>query len=296
MPSPQHEAIVAALVAQQASPPATPPTLEESRAGFEAMISGFTVPADVRVVPVQAGSVPAAWVSTPGARDDGALLYLHGGGYILGSIRTHTELCGRLARATGLRVLPIDYRLAPEHRHPAAVEDAVAAWRWLLAQGVDASRCAIAGDSAGGGLALATLVALRAEGLPLPACAVCLSPFTNLSAERPDEANGDPLLTPEAIQMMAAAYLQGADPKQPTASPVFADLAGLPPLLIQVGTRERLLPDSLRVAERARAAGVDVTLERGEGLIHVWHLFGPEMPEAREAVARIGAFVRKHTT
>jgi acetyl esterase/lipase len=296
MPSPQHEAIVAALVAQQASSPATPPTLEESRAGFEAMISGFTVPADVRVVPVQAGSVPAAWVSTPGARDDGALLYLHGGGYILGSIRTHTELCGRLARATGLRVLPIDYRLAPEHRHPAAVEDAVAAWRWLLAQGVDASRCAIAGDSAGGGLALATLVALRAEGLPLPACAVCLSPFTNLSAERPDEANGDPLLTPEAIQMMAAAYLQGADPKQPTASPVFADLAGLPPLLIQVGTRERLLPDSLRVAERARAAGVDVTLERGEGLIHVWHLFGPEMPEAREAVARIGAFVRKHTT
>ena len=296
MPSPQHEAIVAALAAQAATPPATPPTLEESRAGFEAMTSGFAVPADVRVVPARAGSVPAAWVSTPGARDDGALLYLHGGGYILGSIRTHTELCSRLARATGLRVLAIDYRLAPEHPFPAAVEDAVAAWRWLLEQGLDAPRIAIAGDSAGGGLALATLVALRAAGLRLPGCAVCLSPFADLSDERPDEANGDPLLTPEAIQMMANTYLQGGDPKEPTASPVFADLSGLPPLLIQVGTRERLLSDSLRVAERARAAGVDVTLEKGEGLIHVWQLFGPEMPEAREAVAQIGAFVRKHTT
>ena len=295
MPSPQHEAIVAALAAQQATPPPTPPTLEESRAGFEAMTAAFAVPADVRVEPVRAGSVPAAWVSTPGARDDAALLYLHGGGYILGSVRTHTELCGRIARATGLRLLPIDYRLAPEHPHPAAVEDAVAAYRWLLARGLDPSRLAIAGDSAGGGLTLATLVALRAERLPLPACAVCLSPFTNLSGERPDEGNGDPLITPEALQMMAGAYLQGADAKQPTASPVFADLAGLPPLLIQVGTRERLLSDSLRVAARARAAGVDVTLEKGEGLIHVWQLFGPEMPEAREAVARIGAFVRKHT-
>jgi len=296
MPSPQHEAIVAALVAQQAAAPATPPGIEESRAGFETMMSAFAVPADVRVEPVRAGAVPGAWISTPGARDDAALLYLHGGGYILGSVRTHTELCGRVARATGLRLLAIDYRLAPEHPFPAAVDDALAAWRWLLAQGLDPSRLAIAGDSAGGGLTLATLVALRAAGLPLPACAVALSPLTDLSDERADEGNGDPLIPREGILMMAEAYLQGRNPKEPTASPVFAELRGLPPLLIQVGTRERLLPDSVRVAERARAAGVDVTLEKGEGLIHVWHLFGPEMPEAREAVARIGAFVRKHTS
>ena len=296
MPSPQHEAVVAALVAQQASAPATPPTLEETRAGFEAMTAAFAVPADVRVQPSRAGSVPAAWIQAPGARDDAALLYLHGGGYILGSIRTHAELCGRIARATGVRVLAIDYRLAPEHPFPAAVEDAVAAYRWLLAQQLDPGRLAVGGDSAGGGLTLATLVALRDARERLPACAFGLSPYADLSDARPDEGNGDPLIAAEAIAMMAGTYLQGRDARQPLASPVFADYRGLPPLLIQVGTRERLLSDSLRVAERARAAGVDVTLEKGEGLVHVWHLFGPEMPEARDAVARIGAFVRKHTS
>jgi monoterpene epsilon-lactone hydrolase len=294
MPSPQHETIVAALAAQLANPPPTPPTLEETRAGFVAMTAGFAVPGDVRVERASAGGVPAAWISAPGARDDAALLYLHGGGYMLGSIQTHTELCSRIARATGLRALAIDYRLAPEHPYPAAVEDAVAAWRWLRGQGLDASRIAIAGDSAGGGLTLATLVALRERGEALPACAVCLSPFTDLTGTGPDDANDDPLLTREAVKMMADTYLQGTDATQPTASPVRADFRGFPPLLLQVGTRERLLPDSTRVAERARAAGVDVSLEKGEGLIHVWHLFGPEMPESRDAVAAIGAFVRKH--
>jgi len=294
MPSQQHEAIVAALAAQTANAPATPPTLEETRAGFVAMTAGFAVPGDVRVERTSAGGVPGAWIGTPGARDDAALLYLHGGGYILGSVQTHTELCARIARATGVRALAIDYRLAPEHPYPAAVEDAVAAFRWLRGQGLDPARIAIAGDSAGGGLVLATLVALRERGEALPACAVCLSPFTDLSGAGQPDANDDPLLTPEAIQMMAATYLQGADARQPTASPVFADFRGFPPLLLQVGTRERLLPDSLRVAERARSAGVDVTVERGEGLIHVWHLFGPDVPESRDAVAGIGAFVRKH--
>jgi acetyl esterase/lipase len=294
MPSPQHEAIVAALVAQVANPPPTPPTLEETRAGFVAMTAGFVVPSDVRVERANAGGVPSAWISAPGARDDAALLYLHGGGYMLGSIQTHTELCSRIARATGLRALALDYRLAPEHPYPAAVEDAVAGYRWLRSQGLDASQIAIAGDSAGGGLTLATLVALRERGEELPACAVCLSPLTDLTGSGPDEANDDPLLTRESVQMMADTYLQGADAKQPTASPVLADFSGFPPLLLQVGTRERLLPDSLRVAERARAAGVDVTLEKGPGLIHVWHLFGPEMPESRDAVVKIGEFLRKH--
>jgi len=294
MPSPQHEAIVAALVAQVAKPPATPPSLEETRAGFVAMTAGFVVPSDVRVERANAGGVPAAWISAPAARDDAALLYLHGGGYMLGSIQTHTELCSRIARATGLRALAIDYRLAPEHPYPAAVEDAVAGYRWLRSQGLDGSRIAIAGDSAGGGLTLATLVAVRERGEELPACAVCLSPLTDLTGAGPDEANDDPLLTRESVQMMADTYLQGADAKRPTASPVHADFSGFPPLLLQVGTRERLLPDSLRVAERARAAGVDVTLEKGHGLIHVWQLFGPEVPESRDALANIGIFVRKH--
>src|SRR5262249_54412092 len=154
----------------------------------------FALPADLRVEAVDAGGVPGAWISLPGARDDAAVLYLHGGGYQMGSVRTHKELCGRIARATGVRLLPIDYRLPPEHPYPAAVEEAVAAYRWLAGR-VDPGRIAIAGDSAGGGLTLATLVALREAGERLPACAVCLSPFADLSDEGPDEANDDPLIT-----------------------------------------------------------------------------------------------------
>jgi acetyl esterase/lipase len=294
MPSPQHEAIVQMLASQPR--PATPPPLEETRKGFEQMTAMFPFPADAKLQEVDAGGVPAAWIETPGARQDAAILYLHGGGYILGGIQTHKELVARISRASGLRCLAIDYRLAPEHPFPAAVEDACTAYRWLLAQGVAPARLAVAGDSAGGGLALATLVALRDARTPLPAAGVCLSPFADLEGTGESMRSADdPLITKDAIAMMTAAYLQGRDPKQPTASPVHADYRGLPPLLIQVGTREVLLDDSRRVGERARAAGVDVTLEIGEGLIHVWQLFGPSVPESVEAVDRIGAFVRRRT-
>ncbi|MEE2662562.1 MAG: alpha/beta hydrolase [Myxococcota bacterium] len=295
MPSPEHRAIVAAILAQPK--PDSPPSVEESRAGMEAMTAGFAVPDDVSVEKVDAGGVPSAWVAAPGARDDVAVLYLHGGGYMMGSVKTHTELASRVSRASAARVLVIDYRLAPENPFPAAVEDAVASYRWLGEQGFARERIVIAGDSAGGGLTLATLAALSEASEPLPAAAVCLSPFADLEGTGQSyQTADDPLITAEAVHGMAAAYLQGQDMRQPTASPLYADYSGFPPLLIQVGTRELLLDDSTRVAQRARDAGVDVTLEEGEGLIHVWQLLGPNVPESVEAVDRIGAFVRKHTS
>jgi acetyl esterase/lipase len=287
--------MLAAMTEQPA--PTEPPSLESSRAGMEAMTAGFAIPDDVRVEAVDAGGVPSAWVAAPGARDDVAVLYLHGGGYMMGSVKTHTELASRVSRASAARVLLIDYRLAPENPFPAAVEDAVASYRWLLEQGFTRERIVIAGDSAGGGLALATLAALVDAGVPLPTAAVCLSPFADLEGTGDSyKTADDPLLTKEAVDEMALAYLQGQDIRQPTASPIYADYAGFPPLLLQVGTRELLLDDATRVAKRARDAGVDVTLEEGEGLIHVWQLMGPSIPESIEALDRIGAFVRKHTS
>jgi acetyl esterase/lipase len=191
----------------------------------------------------------------------------------------------------------IDYRLAPEHPFPAAIQDATAAYRWLLRQDVQPRRLVVAGDSAGGGLTLGSLVELRASGDPLPAAAVCLSPLTDLEGTGASvKTADDPLITggPDAILGMSHAYVQSGSLRDPRASPLHADFAGFPPLLIQVGTREALLDDSTRVAERARAAGVEVVLEKGEGLVHVWPLFAPGAPESLAAIASLGAFVRKH--
>ncbi len=293
MPSSQHEMVVQMLVAR---PRPQNPTLAEMRAGFEALVQMFPVPADVVREPVQVGRIAAEWVSVPGSRSDRAVLYLHGGGYVIGSLNTHRELASRIARATQTRVLMIDYRLAPEHPFPAAVDDATAAYRWLLASGLPAGRIAVMGDSAGGGLTLATLLALRGGRDPLPAAGVCLSPWTDLegtgASAQPGGAD-DPLLELAGLREMGRHYA-AHDPRNPLAAPLHADFRGLPPLLLQVGTRELLLDDSTRVAQKAKAAGVDVTLEKWDGLIHVWQLFGPTVPEAEQAVARIGEFVRKH--
>jgi acetyl esterase/lipase len=277
--------------------PATPPSIQEMRAGFEMMASLFTVPDGVRSERVDAGGVPAEWIEMPGAVPDRCVLYLHGGGYVMGSIDTHRSLVARIAAATKARCLAIDYRLAPEHPFPAGLDDAVAAYRWLLERGQEPSRLCVAGDSAGGGLTLAALLALRDAGGPLPAAGVCLSPWTDLEgtgASATDPAVGDPMITVEGLRDTGRDYLGGADPRHPLAAPLHADYRGLPPLLIQVGTREVLLDDSTRVAAKAKAAGVDVTLERGEGLIHVWQFFGAEVPESQAAIARIGEFVAKH--
>jgi len=279
--------------------PAEEPSVEQMRVTLEQMASAFSPPADATLEPVDAGGVAAEWVSTPEAARDRTILYLHGGGYVIGSIRTHRDLAIRLSRAARARVLLIDYRLAPEHPHPAAVEDSTAAYRWLLAQGAIPTRMAIAGDSAGGGLTVATLVALRDAGVQLPAAAACLSPWVDLEGlgeSMTTKADVDPMVQPEPLRRMGAHYLGGKDPRTPLAAPLYADLSGLPPLLIQVGTAETLLDDSTRLAERARKAGVEVVLEPWDDMIHVWQAFASILPEGQQAIDRIGAFLRQRLT
>lgn len=292
MPSAEHEHVVALMGGGLALDELS---IEEQRAVMEASADLFPAEADVRALEVDAGGVPADWVSVEASEPDRVVLYLHGGGYVMGSRNTHRGLAGRIARAARARVLLPEYRLAPEHPFPAAVEDATACWRWLLAEGQAPDRAAIAGDSAGGGLALATLLALQQAGEKLPACAVGLSPWTDLEGSGPTAEPGavdDPMLTPEGVRSGGRQYAE-FDRRHPLAAPLHGDPTGLPPLLLQVGTREILLSDSTRFAEKARGAGVDVTLEVEEGLIHVWQIF-PDVPEARAAVERVGAFIRRH--
>jgi monoterpene epsilon-lactone hydrolase len=239
--------------------------------------------------------VPAHWLAAPGADAGRVLLFLHGGGYELGSLRSDGELAARLGRASGMRVLFPEYRLAPEHPFPAAIDDVLAAWRWLRTdQDLSARSIAVAGDSAGGGLAVALLVAARDAGEALPAAAVLMSPTVDLTssgASMTERADQDPISTPAMLRQFASDYLAGADPKTPLASPLFASLSGLPPLLVQVGTADLLLSDSERLAAAAAEAGVDVTLEIGEGLPHVYQLM-LGTPEAAEATEQIGKFLR----
>jgi monoterpene epsilon-lactone hydrolase len=239
--------------------------------------------------------VPAEWVAASGVTGRRVLLYLHGGGYQIGSPATLRRMVTLLSAPLAARVLSVDYRLAPEHPFPAAVDDAVAAYRWLLAGGTDPATVALAGDSSGGGLALATLVALRDAGEPMPAAAFAISPWTNLALTGESlrtRAAAEVMLQPDGIPETAALYLAGADPRHPYASPLYADLRGLPPLLIHVGDAEVVLDDSTRFAARAREAGVDVTLEVWDEMPHVWHAFAGLLPEADQAIARAGDWLR----
>jgi epsilon-lactone hydrolase len=279
----------------KAGPRLDNPSVAEMRAGFEQMGSTMPVAPDVKCEPVKADAVPAEWVTAPGADASRVILYLHGGGYVIGSINTHRAMAGMLSRAASSRVLLIDYRLAPEHPFPAAVEDSVAAYKWLVAQGIAPTKIVVAGDSAGGGLTVATLVAIRDQNLKLPAAGVCVSPWIDLEAiadSITSKAAEDPIVQKDGLLGMAKHYLAGKDPRTPLAAPLYADLAGLPPLLIQVGTSETLLDDSTRLAERARKAGVKVTYEPYEKMIHVFQIFAPMLDEGKEAIEKIGAFVK----
>jgi phosphinothricin tripeptide acetyl hydrolase len=276
-------------------PPSNTLSIAERRAQYDRAERVFPTPADVKVETVMAPQRPAEWLSPPGARADAVLLYLHGGGYVIGSPRSHRHLAAALARAAGTRALLLDYRLAPEHPFPAALDDAVAAYGWLLAGGVAPARIVTAGDSAGGGLTVATLLALRDRRLPRPAGGVCISPWvdlTNSAASYRSKAGVDPIVTLEAIAQLAQAYLGRTDAKLPLVSPLYADLRGLPPLLIHVGSDEVLLDDALGLAARAREAGVDVTVREWPAMIHVWHWFQPMLDEADQAIAEIGGFVK----
>jgi epsilon-lactone hydrolase len=300
MPSQHMQDVIDALRnRQRVSASQAPPTLEERRATFAPAGLPHPVPADVQVSDVTAGGVPAHWLVAPGADAGRVLVFLHGGGYELGSVRSDGELAARLGRASGMRVLFPEYRLAPEHPFPAAIDDVLAAWRWLRAdEGISAGSMAVAGGSAGGGLAVALLVATRDAGEPLPAAAVLMSPTVDLTssgASMIERAEQDPISTPEMLRQFAADYLAGADPRTPLASPLFASMAGFPPLLIQVGTADVLLSDSERLARAAADDRVDVALEVGEGLPHVYQLM-LGTPEAAQATERIGRFLRAHVT
>lgn len=274
-------------------------SVADQRARYDTIGSMFPVPDDVSVTPVTAGGVPCEWVEAPGAEGERVIHYVHGGGYVIGNIAGYREFGGRLSRAARARVLNVEYRLAPEAPHPAAVDDSLAAYRWLLDQGVDPAKLVIAGDSAGGGLTVATMLAARDAGLPLPACAVCLSPWTDLTQSgrsMVERAELDPLVSPEMLGQMAGHFLGGRDAAQtPLASPHFADLSGLPPVLIQVGTSEVLYDDSARLAEQINAAGGNATLEPWEDMIHIFQIFAPMLPEGQQAIERIGEFVLEQT-
>jgi phosphinothricin tripeptide acetyl hydrolase len=276
-------------------PPSDSLTTAERRAQYERAEKVFPTPSDVKVERVNAPVAPAEWLRPPSAEPGRVVLYLHGGGYVIGSPRSHRHLAAAIAGAAGASALLLDYRLAPEHPFPAAVEDATAAYRWLLDQAIAPERIVIAGDSAGGGLTVATLLALREARVPLPAGGVCISPWVDLTcsgASYGTKADADPIVGRSGVEEMARAYLGATPPRTPLASPLFADLRGLPPLLIHVGSDEVLLDDSVQLAERVKAAGVDATLEVYERMIHVWHWFLPMLDEAQTAVEAIGRFVR----
>jgi monoterpene epsilon-lactone hydrolase len=270
-------------------------TIAQARQTFRAMQALIPrPPRSTRTTPVDAGGVKADLIVTPASRADRRVLYLHGGGYRLGSPATYRHFTWRLADATRARLLAIDYRLAPEHPFPAALDDAVAAYRWLLAERGDPRRMAVVGDSAGGGLALALLLKARNDGLPLPAAAVALSPWTDLAltgASLRLNAESDPMLNADDVPAFAADYLAGADPRNPYASPLYGDPSGLPPTLIQVGDDEILRDDAVRMAERMRGANCHVELQIWPRTPHVWQLLAPLLPEARAAIAEIGGFV-----
>ncbi|MDX9865438.1 MAG: alpha/beta hydrolase [Anaerolineaceae bacterium] len=269
-------------------------SVDAQRAKAEKMAHFFRLPKGMQCQPVDADGVPGEWF-IPAEASDGVILFLHGGAYALGAVKTYRDLLSRLAKAAGVKVLAIDYRLAPEHPHPAAVEDAVAAYHWLLGQGIAPSQIVIAGDSAGGGLTLAALLALRDDGRPLPAGAVCISPWTDRALtgdSMREKADAELVLDRDSLAKFAALYAGGQPLTAPLISPLYADLTGLPPLLIQVGTDELLLDDARRFAHKAEAAGADVKLTVWEGMFHVFHMF-PFFTETREAVAQIAGFVRE---
>jgi len=273
-------------------------TTDDDRLSYERIMSTLPLDDDIETERVGVNGIPAEWIIAPESQENQVILYLHGGGYLFGSARTHRVMLAHMARAAKARVLALDYRLAPEIPFPAPVEDSVSAYRWLLAEGISAKKMVIGGDSAGGGLAVAALVALRAVGEPMPAAGVCISAWTDMEStgqSHTTNAESDPSVSKERLLKIAKVYLDGKEPTAPLASPIHADLTGLPPLLLQVGSIEVLLDDSTLLKSRAKAAGVSVEMEVWDDMPHVWHHYAPILPEARKAIGRIGEFVLEHT-
>jgi acetyl esterase/lipase len=290
----QREAIKSMLTASPMDPAGDP---LEQRPLFEQMITAIPVPADVVTTPGQLGGVPVVTIDIPGTTTEGVILYFHGGFFAIGSAAASVGLASDLARKARMQVVTVDYRLAPEHPYPAALHDAMTAYRALLDTGQHVARVALAGESAGANLAAATLVAIQRDGLPLPSSAVLLSPWVDLAGTGDSitaKAAVDPMITATAIRVRAGDYLNGADASDGLVSPIYASLAGLPPLLIQAGSHEVLLDDAIRLAARAAHDDVDVTLEVVPGVTHVFQAFAAHLDEGEAALTRAGAFLRGH--
>ncbi|MEH7334342.1 alpha/beta hydrolase [Neobacillus drentensis] len=270
--------------------------IEERRQKLDAASKRLKMPKNSIVESIHIEGMYAEWISLPDSLNDKVILYLHGGGYEYCSVQTHRTLAAGIGKAAGVKVLLPEYRLAPEHPFPAAIEDAVRVYRWLLEEGYQASNIIVAGDSAGGGLSLAAALVLRDQNGPLPAGIVCLSPWVDLTSSGESyETNRslDPYLNVEGVWKVAREYAGGESLDHPLISPVFADLTGLPPLLIQVGNHEILQSDAELLAAHARKAGVDVSFKVWDGMWHVWQMSGDFLPEARNAIQEIGAFVKR---
>jgi len=269
---------------RKAPQPSGPVSVERMREGFAAFMAAFPIPADVRRAATELAHRPALLVEPEGDARPGTILYFHGGSFSLGSPETAIVLTANLVRRTGVRAISLDYRLAPEHPFPAAIDDCVAAFRSLLERGIDPASIVFAGDSAGGGLTVTTCLAARDAGLPMPAAIAAFSPgldHTRTGATMNTKEGIDPFFTREGMGHTGEIYLGGQDPNQPLLAPaVHADLTGLPPILLQVGTNELLLDDSVRLAERAREADVDVILDITAGAPHVFQAFARTLDEA----------------
>lgn len=250
---------------------------------------------DAQVTPVDADGVPCRWVQAVGASADRVIVYFHGGGYQIGSPASHHNAMTMLSAQADCRVLGVAYRLAPEHRFPAPVDDALAAWRWLMLQGVDSSQVGLCGDSAGAGLAVALLTVLRDQHMPLPAAAVAMSPWVDMEAlgsSFVDNAERDPVTRRDTLLLMARTYLgRGGDPRTPLASPIHADLSRLPPLLVQAGSDEVLLDDARQLVLRAQEYGTDARLSLWPGMFHTFQLFTGRLREADTALAEAAVFL-----
>ena len=262
------------------------------------MLTSQPLPADVRTTPADLGGIPVIYTDIAGVEPRGTIFHIHGGGFALGSAEGSAGLASSLARKTGMRAVSVDYRLAPEHPYPAALQDVTAAYRALAGQAGRADHLVVSGESAGGNLALELLIVGKAEGLTMPAAALLLSPMTDLTvtgSSYAGKAHADPALTAQAIRTRAADYLAGADPADPRVSPIFADLSGLPPLLIQAGSHEVLLDDATRLAAKAAADDVAVILDITPGVPHVFQAFAALLDEADAALNRAARFVTDNT-
>ena len=291
--SPELDHVIGIMKAIRAKPPAD---LHEARAVLDKAFGEFKPSSDVTVFDIDAGGVPCQWITAPGVPQDRLIIYYHGGAYAACSPTTHQDLISRLSRASGAAALGVDYRLAPEHPFPAAVDDSIAAYNWALGHGFEASNIVLAGDSAGGGLVLSVLLAARDTGAPLPAAGVCFSPWVDLECTGESMAANDHLddfIKYSGLSARAQSYLGGADAKHPWASALYADLTGLPPLLVHVGSAETLLDDSTRLVDVAQKAGVDVTLKIWEDMVHVWQAFASILPEGQQSIEESGAFIRE---